>query len=81
MPMRKPSTRAPPPLPAPPPPTPAQPAARSLFLPPPVQAHEYLLMVIDTISKAEVDALAKSLLSYLSHYKQEQQVGSGEGGG
>jgi hypothetical protein len=46
-----------------------------------VQAHEYLLMVIDTISKAEVDALAKSLLSYLSHYKQEQQVGSGEGGG
>ncbi len=42
---------------------------------PPLQAHEYLLMVIDTISKDEVDALAKSLLSYLSHYNQEQQVG------
>jgi hypothetical protein len=37
-------------------------------------------MVIDTISKSEVDALAKSLLSYLSHYKQEQQVGSGRAG-
>jgi hypothetical protein len=37
-------------------------------------AHEYLLMVIDTISKDEVDALAKSLLSYLSHYNQEQQL-------
>lgn len=34
-------------------------------------------MVIDTISKEEVDALAKSLLSYLSHYNQEQQVGAG----
>lgn len=32
-------------------------------------------MVIDTISKDEVDALAKSLLSYLSHYNQEQKVG------
>ena len=73
--MRKPSTGCPP-LPA----TPRQ-HLRNLLpvlsLPPPVQAHEYLLMVIDTISKAEVDALAKSLLSYLSHYKQEQQVGSG----
>lgn len=43
------------------------------------QAHEYLLMVIDTISKPEVDALAKSLLSYLSHYNQEQQVCAGGG--
>ena len=43
------------------------------------QAHEYLLMVIDTISKDEVDALAKSLLSYLSHYNQEQKVGWKEG--
>lgn len=42
----------------------------------PPQAHEYLLMVIDTISKEEVDALAKSLLSYLSHYNQEQKVGA-----
>lgn len=32
-------------------------------------------MVIDTISKEEVDALAKSLLSYLSHYNQEAKVG------
>lgn len=32
-------------------------------------------MVIDTISKDEVDALARSLLSYLSHYNQEAQVG------
>lgn len=32
-------------------------------------------MVIDTISKDEVDALAKSLLSYLSHYNQEHKVG------
>ena len=31
-------------------------------------------MVIDTISKDEVDALAKSLLSYLSHYNQEHKV-------
>ena len=31
-------------------------------------------MVIDTISKGEVDGLAKSLLSYLSHYNQEAQV-------
>ncbi|KAL4457809.1 hypothetical protein ABPG75_012674 [Micractinium tetrahymenae] len=37
-------------------------------------AHEYLLKVIDTISKGEVDALAKSLLSYLSHYNQERQL-------
>jgi hypothetical protein len=39
-----------------------------------LQSHEYLLMVIDTIGKTEVDALAKSLLSYLSHYNNEQKV-------
>jgi hypothetical protein len=32
-------------------------------------------MVMDTISKEEVDALAKSLLSYISHYNDVQRVG------
>ena len=39
------------------------------------QAHDYLLMVSDSIDKDEVDALARSLLSYLSHYNQEHKVG------
>lgn len=56
-------------------PPPRHVTAAVVILPSPLQAHEYLLMVIDTISKDEVDALAKSLLSYLSHYNQEQQVG------
>jgi len=40
-------------------------------------------MVIETFSKDEVDALAKALLSYLSHYNQGQKVrgARGEQGG
>lgn len=38
------------------------------------QAHECLLQLADTITAAEVNALSRSLLSYVSHYRAEAEV-------
>ena len=38
------------------------------------QAHEYLLAIAESITGGEVNALAASLLSYMSHYRREAQV-------
>ena len=38
------------------------------------QAHECLMRLADTITATEVNALARSLLSFASHYRSEAEV-------